>query len=161
MLSILPYVHFSTSSQHSIILPKAIRLNKTLSQPPQQNRGLSQSRKCPKSDTGLGESFNIPGVSLRQCGQMLVTKTIIHFYLLSRKIARNKDRKGGKKMKNYWTQETLSPPGICSTLWRAFFFCISAGRALPGSNQWHSLALFHRDQSRQTGQSCSHSLDFL
>lgn len=38
--------------------------------------------------------MNIPGVRLRHnCGQMLVTQMIIHFYLLSRKRARRKDRK--------------------------------------------------------------------
>lgn len=50
----------------------------------------------PKPDTGLGESFNVPRVRLRhKCGQMLITKRIIHIYLLSRKWARRKDRKGG------------------------------------------------------------------
>lgn len=50
----------------------------------------------PKPDTGLGESFNAPRVRLRhKCGQMLITKRIIHIYLLSRKRARRKDRKGG------------------------------------------------------------------
>lgn len=117
--------------------------------------------KCPKPDTGQGESFNIPRVRLKhKCGQILVTKSVIQFYLLSKKRARKKYRKGRKKVNNYRKQDRQSPPGICSIPQRAFFFYISVGRALPGPKQWQdqlfSSTFPQGSKQKKTGQSCSH-----
>lgn len=109
--------------------------------------------KCPKPDTGQGESFNIPRVRLKhKCGQILVTKSVIQFYLLSKKRARKKYRKGRKK----WTI-TESKIGnhhqeSAASHKEPFSFIFQWGELCQDPNSGKTscfLALFHRDQSRK------------